>query len=256
MGHVDVTSESGPMPARSPEPPTQTGSAGLVDALRGLAAELERWSGAPVVVGADPAGDPPAERLQLETVRLVVPPFPSDRDISRVDAHVLVESHGPDPAVAADRLAAVLLRTLAAGDRELVAGEPGPELWHALGRPSRPAFLLRVPLFLAREPQQPSRVREPLHVRGGPLRQVHGRVLAPDGTPLAGARVRLHPSGPPVVSGHDGRWSLSLPGSDVVLDVEARGLRVSHALPGDADPAAVDVVVAGLGSLTSHPTTH
>ena len=74
-------------------------------------------------------------------------------------------------------------------------------------------------------------------------------MVADDGTPLSGARVRLLPGGRPIEAAHDGTFSLSLPALDVVLEASAHGASTRHPLaaahPG-TDP--VEIVLADLGA--------
>ncbi len=246
---------------------------GLADALRTLGDHLQELTGVGVLQGADAVdgGLSGAERdadsegrsaaradyaFAVEPVRLLVPAYQAQHDVSRVDAHVLVTASGPDPLIAADHLADAMLRLLGGGDWTLVPGEPSTDLWRGLGRPVRPGFMVSVPLSREVPQLRPPLVRESLDVRSGGLRQVRGRVLAADGTPLSGARVRLRPDGRPTRTTYDGSWSLSLPTREVVLEVFARGTLSTHPLSPSTqqDPAGsppVDLVVTDLGQPTA-----
>lgn len=234
------------MPAESSEQPDAV-TAGLEQALRSLSEQLSAASGLTALIDEEPAGD--EEHLRLETVRLLVPAYQANSETSRINAHVLVEAYGPDRARAADRLAAAMLKVLSGRHWDLVADEPSNEFWLSLGRPARPAFVVTVPLTLAVARERPPLVREGLDVRSGPIRQVHGRVVADDGTPLSGARVRLLPGGRPIEAAHDGTFSLSLPALDVVLEASAHGASTRHRLAAahpSTDP--VEIVLTELSA--------
>ncbi len=65
------------------------------------------------------------------------------------------------------------------------------ELWLALGVIPRPAFLLRVPLRLARPEPTAGIVLHPIVINQSPLRPLAGRLVGPGDVPLAGARLEL-----------------------------------------------------------------
>jgi len=65
------------------------------------------------------------------------------------------------------------------------------DLWLALGVVPRPAFMLRVPLRLARPEPTAGIVLHPIVINESPLRPLAGRVVGPGDVPLAGARLEL-----------------------------------------------------------------
>lgn len=65
------------------------------------------------------------------------------------------------------------------------------DLWLALGVVPRPAFVLRVPLRLARPEPTSGVVLHPIVINHAPLRPLAGRVVGPGDVPLAGARLDL-----------------------------------------------------------------
>ncbi|GAA2095473.1 hypothetical protein GCM10009841_06610 [Microlunatus panaciterrae] len=234
-----------PAATRSQTPSAQGILAAELSAIRDW---VQDRSGLPCQIG--PADDRADSYIQLSTVRLVAGVHNSDPVAARVDAHVLVLAHGPDHAAAADAAAALMVQALVERSWELLAGQPDPELWRSLGLPPAPAFMITVPVRLPLHRAVAPPVRRPLNLRGGGLRQVQGRVLAADGTPLSGAVIRLHPDGQPVTTTHNGRWTLSLPSGPVHLDVTAKGLSARHDLAeqSGADRQDVDIVIDVLGA--------
>jgi hypothetical protein len=239
-------------------PPATPEESGLKNELLRLRDWIAGQVELPCLIGA--AGEPDTEHrpdsyVGVQTVLIAPPPYRSDQQVSRVNAQVLVVANGPDLSANADVIADLMLHALAAGDWDLVQGQPDVGLWTALGRPPVPAFMVSIPVTLAIPREQAPPVRRPLDVQGGAIRRVHGRVLAADGTPLAGARLRLHPNGVPTTTGHDGRWALSLPDVLVRLDVWARGASLSYSVPPSSESvsdgsaqAGVDIVLAAIGA--------
>src|SRR4051812_18732993 len=211
--------ESGPRMSDPAPQPVNPDAEGLSDALHRLGREISALAGIPYVIGDPPAAEPRIERyLRLQVVRLEAQPYQGRVQMARISAEVLLEAHGPDHAAEADTAARVLLQLLAAGRWDVIPGQPDASWWIALARPSRPAFLVAVPVTLPIDRPKAPLVRHPLQVRDIGARQVRGRVLAADGTPLAGAQVRLLPDGSPVRTGYDGRWALQVPDTSVHLD--------------------------------------
>jgi hypothetical protein len=64
-------------------------------------------------------------------------------------------------------------------------------LWLALGVVPRPAFILRVPLRLARPEPATGIVLHPIIINDAPVRALIGRLVGPGNIPLAGARLEL-----------------------------------------------------------------
>jgi len=210
------------MPAATPDP------GGLAAQLRRVQTHLSELLAVPCIIG-EPTDDH-AHYVLIHTVRTVVPPYLADQRVSRIAAHVLVEAFGADHAANADVIATAMLHVLADATWELVAGQPDLDLWTTLGRQPGPAFMINLAVTLPIVRRQAPPVRAPLNVHSNGIRHVAGRVLAADGTPLAGARIRLRPNGVPTHTGHDGRWKLSLPTLAVHLDVSARGVQARYTL--------------------------
>jgi hypothetical protein len=237
-----------------PETPGESPSLG--DELRRLSQEISTLLGVPCVIG-NPADDHPDHFVRIDTVRVLAPPYRADNSVARVNAEVLVQAHGPDHLSAADTVARCMLELMARGGWDLVSGQPDAAWWMAYGQPPTAAFMISIPVTLpiVRRPAPP--VRHPLEVKGANLRQVNGRLLAEDGTPLSGGRIRLHPYGTSTITGHDGRWSLNLPNVEVQLDITAKGTRATYALVPDAErdttlPGSptrlVDITLPGVGA--------
>jgi hypothetical protein len=234
-------------------PPAIPEETGLKNDLMHLRDWVTAQVALPCLIGA--VGEPDGE--QRPDVRIAAPPYRADQQVSRVNAEVLVVANGPDLAANAVVIADLMLHALAAGDWDLVPGQPDLELWTALGRPPIPAFMVSIPVRLSIQREQAPPVRRPLDVRGGAIRRVHGRVLAADGTPLAGARLRAHPNGVPITTGHDGRWALSLPDVLVRLDVWARGAHLTYSVGPSSESApdgppqgGIDIVLSAVGATT------
>lgn len=254
------------MPAATRDP------GGLAAQLRRVQTQLSDLLGVPCIIGEQT--DDHTEYVLIHTVRTVVPPYRADQHVSRIDAHVLVEAFGADHAANADVIATAMLHLLADASWELVAGQPDLDVWTALGRRPGPAFMINIAVTLSIVRRQAPLVRGPLDVQSGGIRHVAGRVLAADGTPLAGARIRWRPNGVPTVTGHDGRWKLSLPTLAVQLDVSARGVYARYTLARLGESTAdgsgsnalaqsdIDIVLAEVGAdsapepLPSTPNHH
>lgn len=81
------------------------------------------------------------------------------------------------------------------------------DLWLALGVVPRPAFILRVPLRLARPEPATGIVLHPIVINEAPLRSLSGRVVGPGDIPLAGARLELPSLHLATRSDHRGRFA-------------------------------------------------
>jgi hypothetical protein len=100
------------------------------------------------------------------------------------------------------------------------------DLWLALGVKPRPAFILRVPLQLARPEPAIGTVLHPIVINESPLCSLKGRVVSPSGTPVAGARLELPSLHLAVRSDNRGHFIFPLIPSDPLppdLVVTARG---------------------------------
>lgn len=234
----------------SAEPVEPTGAtspgAGLAAELRRLAEALATSTGLPCVIGEPPADQP--DGLRLEVVRLLPQPYRIDAHQARAEAEVLLSAAGGAHAEQAERVATALLRLLAEGRWDVIAGQPEASTWTALARPAAPAIMVTVPFALTVPRAVARPVRHPLQLDDVATRELTGRVLAADGTPLPGALVRLLPDGRFVRADHRGRWSLRATDRAARLEVLARRQRVLREVP--AGPAAppIDIELAGLGA--------
>jgi hypothetical protein len=119
-------------------------------------------------------------------------------------------------------------------DNEVELDPLPADLWLALGVVPRPAFVLRVPLRLARPEPTAGIVLHPIVINEAPLRSLSVRVLGPGDIPLAGARLELPSLGMAVRSDHRGHFTFPpipidpLP-PELVISARGRVLRVAPA---------------------------
>jgi hypothetical protein len=88
-------------------------------------------------------------------------------------------------------LSQLIMALLGKREYELELIDLPASLWTAFGLVPRPAFMLRVPLYVERPVPTPPLVQGPLVIRGTPAVRLHGTVLGPGNVPVAGARVEL-----------------------------------------------------------------
>jgi hypothetical protein len=243
------------MTAESREP-AGLGSAGLDHELHRLGDQITALVGLPYVIG-EPGDDHQGRCITLQVVRLAAQPYRAEMGMARINAEVLIEARGGEHGADADAVATVMLRLLADGGRTLLAGQPDADVWAGLGRTARPAFMIALPVSLSIVRRKVPPVRYPLKVDDLGARRARGRVLAADGTPLAGAIVRLRPDGVAVTADHAGRWTLLLPNVLVHLEVSARGSETTYDLPPDPgllpgafgeEKTMIDIVLADVGA--------
>lgn len=106
------------------------------------------------------------------------------------------------------------------------------DLWLALGVVPRPAFMLRVPLRLARPEPTAGIVLHPIVINKSPLRPLAGRLVGPGEVPLAGARLELPSLNLATRSDHRGHFTFPPIPSDplpkeLVITARGRVLRVA-----------------------------
>lgn len=113
---------------------------------------------------------------------------------------------------------------------------PSSSWWLASGVTPRPAFMLEagVSETMTREPAKP--VRE-IQIDLGSMCSVHGRVVAADTTPIAGAEIQLLVTGQVIHSDHHGafRFQVGTSGPDQKhgrVRVRARGVEQRFEIPG------------------------
>lgn len=241
------------MPAATPERSAAPRPESLADQLEALSDWVARTSQLTCTIGPRAADAEPG--LWLETIKVSAADRGSDPTVARVDAEILVAGGSDEHQATADAIASLLLQIIADRRWDLAPNQPNAELWQALSHRPRPAFVISVPLRKPLTRTTAPRVRETLVLHRTSLRRITGRVLAPNGTPLAGAVVRLHPHGRPATTDHAGRWLLTAPDTEVQINVAARGIRVQHPVPGpsELDAEDIDVVLTDLRGLAETP---
>lgn len=118
----------------------------------------------------------------------------------------------------------------------LLGEAPSASWWLACGVAPRPAFVLEAGVSEAVERQTAKPVRE-LHIDLGGMHSVHGRVVAADETPIAGAEIQIIATGQVVRSDHHGSFRLQVgaltPGRHHGrVRVRARGVEQRFDIPG------------------------
>jgi len=175
---------------------------------------------------------------------------PSGRVVTsaEVTMRVLLTSRGGTTTERACLVTELALRLIAAGRWTLDADGPPPELWPSLGLTPRPGLLLelKVRRLLDRAPAPP--VRHPIRLGSMPIRELTGRVIAPDGTPISAAVVAVLPDGPRATTDHRGRFALSVavPETGLQARVRARGLDLVLAMEISGDRGVGDLILTGL----------
>lgn len=223
--------------ARDPGDPA-TGP--IATALAGLRTWLTGATGMPVDA-AIPDGREPA-RLCVWPLGLLADqgtrggPGPAPL---RLRTRCLVAAGGPLD-VAVDLIDRVLLAA-AGEDRYRLVPEPVPaDLW---GHPPvpRPAVLIDVPVRIAVPAPQAHRVTAELHLDGGPVRTITGRLVGPGDVALPGMTVASPATGTSVLT--DPRGGFALPGQpggrSVLLHLSGRGLRLQVEVAPEATPPVV-----------------
>ena len=155
-------------------------------------------------------------------------------------ARYLVTTWASAPADAHRLLGQVLVAASDRPDLDLEQVEPPVGLWPALGVPVQPALVVRAKVRWPRpEPRAPL-VRQPLHVDWRGMRPLVGVLVAPGGTPIARAQLRLPGSDGPAWTGPDGGFVLPgvLSSSEPLpVTVMARGVTRTLAVTAPPDPS-------------------
>ncbi len=210
----------------------------------------------------DGDGDRQADRILLYPAQFRIPDRPFGPDAVAIDVRILVLAEAVDVVAATASLAELAVQAMARGDLAL---DVDPVL------PNRSVLPLPVLAFgLTHHRTVPRRqsspVRHLLTVAGDGLRRVTGRVVAQDGTPLAGATVRVLPSGAAITAGYDGRFTVTVPaGTTGLLRIHSHGQIIEHTVGGPTGGPARgpsrpgtelldDIVVTGLGTDPSPST--
>lgn len=173
-------------------------------------------------------------------------PLPAPRGIRRgplqFDLGFLILADVAQPLDGHRLLDSLISSAAQRSDIELFDAGLTPQFWSALGVSPAPALTVRVAARWEREQQRAPLVTMPLVVRSTDITRWQGRVVTPDGVPVANAEVRLSSAtGAPSRTGYDGRFVLpaaSAGTSDQTFDVRARGhLHTITAQPPDAGTA-------------------
>lgn len=110
---------------------------------------------------------------------------------TRVALRYLVTTWAEEEEEAHRLLGRLIMALMEKREYELELTDLPPSLWTAFGLVPRPAFMLRVPLYVEHPAPTPPLVQGPLVVRGAPASSLHGTVLGPGNVPVAGASVEL-----------------------------------------------------------------
>lgn len=209
-----------------------------------------RVTGLPVVHDrAEVDGD---AAVVLQPLDLVLPAVPTGvlprTRLAEVSLRLLVSVNGPTARAAAAATCALALDATVEAEWPVEPGPPDLALWQALGQPPAPAFVLVVPVRRVVPLAPTPLVRQPLQVVGARMRTVTGRVVAPSGEPVAGARVGLADGNGATLTDHRGRFRLEVAaatGDALPLVVVARGFSVDLRTepPADAGGALGDLVI-------------
>lgn len=261
------------MPTTPPESSPAQQPADLAEQLESLRSWVAKVTGWQTDIGVPRSlsgrsdtphgdGDRQADRILLYPAQFCMPDRPFGPDAIAIDVRILVLAEAVDAVAAIASLAELAVQAMARGDLALDMDPVLPN------RSVLPLPVLALGLTHRRTVprRQPSPVRHLLTVAGDGLRRVTGRAVAQDGTPLAGATVRVLPSGPAITAGYDGRFTVTVPaGTTARLRIHSHGQVIEHAVGGPTgrparDPNRLsteslgDIVVTGLGTDPSPST--
>lgn len=157
----------------------------------------------------------------------------------------LVTVSGPDAVVAHAVLGDVISGADARPQFALEFGEAATTAWKAVHLPARAGFVLRATALKEREGRIAPAVRT-ARVDTVPIESLRGRVVAKDGTPLAGAVVEAPSIGRSATTDVDGHFKLEGVTSalDLSLRARAKGAQTEMTRPahaGDDLTITVDV---------------
>jgi hypothetical protein len=146
----------------------------------------------------------------------------------------LVTACAPEPEAAHRLIGELLFAAMADTHFEVETAAPAPSIWAAFGMPPQPAFVLRTPLQRKRPQKVAPLVLSPLEMKASPLRALHGIVLGPRDTPVAGARVEVPALGLSASTDATGRFRFrAVPGGPgtITLRIIAKGREWFHTPP-------------------------
>ncbi|MEO8078581.1 MAG: carboxypeptidase regulatory-like domain-containing protein [Acidobacteriota bacterium] len=218
---------------------------------------LKEWVGTavgPVAVSlALPNGSRPGTGVNLYLVELALKPLVRRRGHSaqQLTLRYLVTTWAEQPEDAHRLLGDLVFAAMEASDFEVELAGASTELWHALGTPPRPSFMLAVPLEKLRPAEQVPRVLKPVVIEVAPVESFHGLVLGPGDVPLAAARVRMETLGLETRTDGAGRFLFSsVPGGGrpKSLVAQAHGVETA-ATTTSQHPAAGDPFVLRFESM-------
>ena len=147
----------------------------------------------------------------------------------------LISVSAADPEVAHRVLGPLVFAAMDRPGCEVELDMLPADLWLALGVVPRPAFMMRVPLRLARPEPAAGMVLHPIVINQSPLRALSGRLVGPGDVPLAGAR-------------------LALPSLNLATRSDHRGHFTFPPIP--ADPLPKELVITARGRVLSVAPQH
>jgi hypothetical protein len=180
----------------------------------------------PVSIAPPPAGDKDAGvRIHL----LSLAPVPAARGAKRPPLELalryLVTTAAADEAAAHRWLGFLAFDAMDTSDWSVESDPPGIDVWRAFSVAPRPAFVVRVPLRLARKDRDVPLVRKPLVVDMHSTTALAGLVTGPEEIPIAGATLEIPSLQLFATTGGDGAFRFpQLPASSsITLIVRAKG---------------------------------
>lgn len=192
---------------------------------------LRDW-GTRVSAGRPVVFDPPADRTG-GTISLFlhrITDGPASRGMQRTPFQIMlhyVVTVSADTTEDQHRALGDLLVAAAAESRISVDLDPvGPEFWLALGVRPRPCFAVILPAIHEWPPVEIPLVRRPLEIRGATLSTLTGRLVGPNGEPIAGAYIEPPGLFRSTHTDHEGFFSFAGVAAELMprhLRIRARG---------------------------------
>jgi hypothetical protein len=168
--------------------------------------------------------------LYLMEVAILPPPSTAKLPPLQVALRYLVTSWSDDPQAAHRLLGDLLFAAMEDPEVEVEPQAVPISVWSAFGVAPRPSFVLRVPLRRERSKPKAKPVSTVSFTTMMAVGGLHGIVLGPGDTPLAGAEVQVPALGLTTRTDHKGRFHFSsLPGEGrpLTLRVKAKGCELS-----------------------------